>query len=183
MDGISLDMNSILQNFQVFWLQNSLIMAQDDRVTRLADNIVRAISLSENIQQNGFIINPANTTKINKEISRIINESFCVLVLFAFLQRVLNGGADIVRREYAVNQKFIDINVIYKGRSYPIEAKIKDSVTTESGIIQLLGYIDNCNAKHGWLIEFDRNPAKPLKEKITFETHIRGKNTVFVVGC
>jgi hypothetical protein len=183
MDGISLDMNSILKTFQEFWLQNSLIMAQHDRVTGLADNIINALSMAESVKQNGIIINPSNISKINKEVSRIINESFCVLVLFAFLQRVLNGGAELVRREYAVNQKFIDINVIYKGRSYPIEAKIKDSVTTESGIKQLLSYINNCNATQGWLIEFDRNPEKPLKDKISFETHIRGKNTVFVVGC
>jgi hypothetical protein len=183
MDGISLDMNGILRNFQEFWLQNSLIMAQGDRITGLANNIINSIILSENINQTEIMNNPIHITKINKEVSRIINESLCVLVFFSYLQRVLNGGAELVRREYAVNQKFIDINVIYQGRSYPIEAKIKDAVTTERGIIQLLGYINNCNATQGWLIEFDRNPEKPLKDKISFETHIRGCNTVFIVGC
>ncbi|MDR0548435.1 MAG: AAA-like domain-containing protein [Deltaproteobacteria bacterium] len=52
-------------------------------------------------------------------------ESTPHLVCFAFLQRVLNGAVEAFNREYALGRRRLDIEVKYKGVSYPIELKIK----------------------------------------------------------
>jgi hypothetical protein len=183
MDGSVLDMSGLLQAFQDFWLENSVILSKENNSDDLIDSIIDEVISSIENRRKSVKMTPARMAQISQNVSRLIKESLCVLVLCAFLQRVLNGGADSVRREHPLGSKFLDICVYYKGTPYPIEVKIKGTVSTEAGIKQLLGYIDRCNTSQGWLIEFDRNTNKPSKQKLSFKTCKRGKNTVFVVGC
>ncbi|MDR1041882.1 MAG: AAA-like domain-containing protein [Deltaproteobacteria bacterium] len=183
MDGKVLDMTGLLRAFQDFWLENAEILSKDNNNDELIDAIIEEVLSSKNHHGNIETTTPAKKAQIRKNVSKLIKESLCVLVLCAFLQRVLNGGAETVRRQHSLGSKFLDICVYYKEIPYPIEVKIKGTVTTESGIIQLLGYIGRCKTSQGWLVEFDRNPNKPSKQKLTFKTCRRGKNTVFVVGC
>ncbi|MDR1166511.1 MAG: ATP-binding protein, partial [Deltaproteobacteria bacterium] len=104
------------------------------------------------------------------------------LVLYAFLQRVLNGGADI-QREYALGRTRVDIRVTYKGRRYPIELKIKGVKTRAASVKQLSGYMDRLGASDGWLVVFDKDFAKPWGEKLSWDTVSHEGGTIRVVGC
>ncbi|MDR1296979.1 MAG: AAA-like domain-containing protein [Deltaproteobacteria bacterium] len=58
------------------------------------------------------------------------NENLVVLVLFAFLQRVFNGGA-FIKREYALGRLRVDILITYKDKRYPLEVKFKNTESEE----------------------------------------------------
>ncbi|MDR1109825.1 MAG: ATP-binding protein, partial [Deltaproteobacteria bacterium] len=109
-------------------------------------------------------------------------ENLVILVLFSFLQRVLNGGADI-KREYALGRLRVDICITYKERHYPLEVKIKGHKTEAININQLLGYMDRCGSAEGWLVVCDKDLNLPWKDKLTWETKTVGAQTIHVVGC
>jgi hypothetical protein len=50
------------------------------------------------------------------------------LILYAFLQRVINGGGQILR-EMATGTGRVDLCIIYENQKYPIELKISDYFT------------------------------------------------------
>jgi len=112
------------------------------------------------------------------------NEAAPHLVLQAFLQRVINGGGQIIR-EMALGKTRADLCVVYDGQKYPIELKILQTMRggVNEGIRQILGYMDKVGSDAGWLVIFDRDKGKNWDEKIymRFET-VRGKR-VAVVGC
>jgi hypothetical protein len=47
------------------------------------------------------------------------------VVCFVYLQRVLNGGVEVLTSEYALGRRRLDLKAKYKGISYPVELKIK----------------------------------------------------------
>jgi hypothetical protein len=82
------------------------------------------------------------------------------LVMMGFLQRVVNGGGQIVR-EMALGRGRLDICLIYEGERYPIELKLWDGEKTlAKGIEQTARYIDVCGCSEGWLALFDRRALK-----------------------
>jgi hypothetical protein len=104
------------------------------------------------------------------------------LYLQAFLQRVANGGAHI-GREFALGRKRADLLIEYAGLSYPIEVKLADR-NKKDALEQIAGYMDRCGAKEGWLVVFDRDPRKPWKEKLYWETEkLPVGGVVHRVGC
>jgi hypothetical protein len=106
------------------------------------------------------------------------------LILMAFLQRVINGGGQIVR-EYALGRRRIDLCVHYAGKRYPVEIKLLSGPKTrQEGIEQLSAYCDLCGQREGWLVIFDRNPEHPWEEKITWDTcqDAAGRH-LHLVGC
>jgi Holliday junction resolvase len=105
------------------------------------------------------------------------------LILMAFLQRIINGGGDIIR-EPAAGTGRLDLCVIYKGKKYPIELKIRyDNKTLEKGLVQLAEYMDTFGEKHGWLCLFDRDLNKSWDEKIHTDKHeTEDGKTITVVG-
>jgi hypothetical protein len=104
------------------------------------------------------------------------------LLMQAFLQRVINGGGNIVREMAAGNGR-IDLCVQYQGIAYPIELKIRyDHDTLQEGLTQLTGYMDKLGEKEGWLCLFDRSPEKSWDEKIYQKTETVEGKTVFVFG-
>jgi hypothetical protein len=104
------------------------------------------------------------------------------LILQAFLQRVINGGGNILR-EYASGRERMDLCVVYEGNKYPIELKLKYSNSVvQKGIEQLANYMDTIGETTGWLVIFDRSDTKDWDEKIFWQTeHYEGK-TIHVVG-
>jgi hypothetical protein len=105
------------------------------------------------------------------------------LVLQAFLQRVVNGGAYITR-EMAVGRGRVDVCVQYAGKSYPLELKLAGRGARQRGLEQTAEYMDAFGAKEGWLVIFDRGPKKPWSKKITWSTEkLAGGKTIHVVGC
>jgi len=93
------------------------------------------------------------------------------LLLQAFLQRVLSGGAHI-EREYGLGQQRVDLLIRWprpeSEQRFVIECKILRGnldKTLEKGLPQTAGYIDRCAADAGHLVIFDRS-AKPWQEKV-----------------
>jgi hypothetical protein len=109
------------------------------------------------------------------------------LVLFAFLQRVLNGGVDSIIREYALGSRRLDLGVKYKSIAYPVELKVKRKgrygpKKAQQSSEQILSYMDKLGAKEGWLVIFDKDSEKPWDEKLTWQTQQYYGKTIHTVG-
>lgn len=105
------------------------------------------------------------------------------LILMAFLQRVVNGGAHI-DREFALGRKRLDLCVQMGTHRYPVELKLRHSAKTEAeGIEQLGEYMDACGATEGWLVIFDRRPRRSWSRRIFWRTVKSGTRTIHVVGA
>ena len=104
------------------------------------------------------------------------------LILLAFLQRVVNGGARI-HREFATGTRRIDICIDYADKRYPIEMKIlyKDKTRTE-GIEQLSAYMNTMGCNEGWLVLCNRDNTTPWEQKLTWETIVQGGRQLHLVG-
>jgi hypothetical protein len=104
------------------------------------------------------------------------------LILMAFLQRVVNGGGNIIR-EMAIDTDRLDLYVNYMDKKYPIELKILYSpASIEKGIEQLSGYMDTLGVKDGWLCMFNRKPGVNWEEKIYMKSEKYQGNNIRVVG-
>jgi hypothetical protein len=104
------------------------------------------------------------------------------LILMAFLQRVINGGGQILR-EMAAGRGRLDLCAVYKGEKYPIEIKLlRGDKTRAQGVEQTLRYMDVYGATAGWLAIFDRDPGKSWDEKIYMDKETVSDKTVTVVG-
>ena len=105
------------------------------------------------------------------------------LVLQAFLQRVINGGGQIIR-EMALGKRRADLCVIYDGHKYPIELKILQNAKTYSeGLTQLSDYMDKVGSNVGWLVIFDRDTEKNWDEKIYMKKETVNEKEITVAGC
>jgi len=105
------------------------------------------------------------------------------LILMAFLQRVLNGGADLAR-EFATGTRRVDLCVTYAGGRYPIELKLhRGEKSRTEGLRQLADYIDKLHAEEGWLVLFDRTPGRSWDERIYWETEESGGRRLHIVGA
>ncbi|MDR1594976.1 MAG: AAA-like domain-containing protein, partial [Prevotellaceae bacterium] len=79
-----------------------------------------------------------------------------LLVMMAFLQRVVNGGGDIIR-DMATGNGRLDLLMTYKDQKYPIELKIRyGRKYVEEGLNQTVGYMDLHCCNEGWIVVFDR---------------------------
>ena len=111
-------------------------------------------------------------------------EAYPQLVLQAFLQRVINGGGQIVR-EMALGSGRLDLGVHFRGAVYPVEVK-KASLyakSHEEAYRQVAKYIDRLGMSEGWLVVADPDLTKPWEEKIgTDEVSFDGK-AIHVVKC
>ena len=137
------DMSGLLQGFQQFWRENSVMWSERFDYKEAAPH----------------------------------------LILQAFLQRIINGGGNILR-EYASGRGRLDLCVQYENRNYPIELKLYYNNKTQSeGLQQLAEYMDTFGATEGWLVIFDRRKSKSWREKIYWRVkQVEGK-VIYVVGC
>jgi len=116
--------------------------------------------------------------------TKVINypEAAPHLMLQGFLQRVINGGGQIIR-EFALGSMRLDLLAIYKSGRYPIEIKLNYQMKSIAPHKQLLDYMDRTATTEGWLVVFDRTPGKAWDEKIRWETAELGSWTVHTVWC
>jgi hypothetical protein len=104
------------------------------------------------------------------------------LILMAFLQRVINGGGDIIR-EMAAGRGRLDLCVVYDGEKYPIELKLwRGDKTRTQGVEQTLRYMDVYGAREGWLAIFDRDTGASWDEKIYMVKETVDGKTVTIIG-
>jgi hypothetical protein len=100
-------------------------------------------------------------------------EAFPHLLLMAFLQRVVNGGARI-EREYAAGRGRIDLAIFWKKSCHIFEIKIVSpkhgfESTLLQGKTQIARYSDKLPSTTRTLVIFDRRPemkAKPWDERL-----------------
>ncbi|MDR1156716.1 MAG: AAA-like domain-containing protein [Oscillospiraceae bacterium] len=104
------------------------------------------------------------------------------LILMAFLQRVINGGGQIIR-EMAAGRGRLDLCVVYEGAKYPLELKLwRGEKSRTQGIEQTLRYMDTCGTTEGWLAIFNRSASAAWDDKIYTEKEIVDGKTVTIVG-
>jgi hypothetical protein len=104
------------------------------------------------------------------------------LILMAFLQRVINGGGQIIR-EMAAGRGRLDLCVVYEGGKYPIELKLRRGEKSRpQGVEQTLRYMDVYGAREGWLAIFDRSVGASWDDKIYMEKETLDGKTVTIVG-
>jgi len=103
------------------------------------------------------------------------------IILQAFLQRVINGGGQIVR-EYALGRQRLDLLVCWQGNRYAIELKMKEQYRPAAAHSQMFGYLDQLGLKEGWMAVFDRDPDASWETKLTWRIiEFEGK-TLHLVG-
>jgi hypothetical protein len=111
------------------------------------------------------------------------DEAAAHLVIQAFLQRVINGGGQIIR-EMALGRKRADLCVVYEEHKYPIELKVLQNIKNQSKKFdQILAYMDRVGSDMGWLVIFDRSTEKSWDEKIYMTEEIIDGKRVVVAGC
>ncbi|MDR0348209.1 MAG: ATP-binding protein, partial [Tannerella sp.] len=106
-----------------------------------------------------------------------------LLVMMAFLQRVINGGGDIIR-EMATGNGRLDLLMTYNGRKYPIELKIRyGEKYLEEGLEQTARYMDIHDCNEGWMVVFDRRSTVTWKKKLYMRKETVNGKTITVTGA
>ena len=137
-----IDMNTLMQDFQQFWREDSAIWVEKFYYKEAAPH----------------------------------------LILMAFLQRILNGGGQILR-EMAAGTGFTDLCLVYQGKKYPIELKIRrGDKSVAEGIIQTMRYMDTFGCSEGWLAVFDQRQDISWDNKIYIKKETTDGKTVTVIG-
>jgi hypothetical protein len=104
------------------------------------------------------------------------------LVLMAFLQRVINGGGQIIR-EMSSGTGRLDLCLIYENKKYPIELKLHyGKKYLEEGLEQTARYMDIHGCSKGWLAVFDRRPDVKWEDKIYMKKEPVNGKTITIVG-
>jgi hypothetical protein len=104
------------------------------------------------------------------------------LIMMAFLQRVINGGGQIVR-EMAAGTGRLDLCLVYEDQKYPIELKLRyGEKYLEKGLEQTARYMDTYGCSEGWLVIFDRRTTVKWEEKLYFRKETVDGKTITVVG-
>jgi hypothetical protein len=164
--------SDILKAFQVFWRENAFLFPlriNEPEIESFKDKI-------SDLDNTNLIL------EILDLVSRKYDEAVYYLIMMAFLQRVVNGGA-LVHRQFAEGRGAVDLRVDFKGQKYLIECKIKGRKSEDDSFDQLVGYLDSAGEKEGWLVIFDRDRKKNWDKKITWKTTEVKGFTIHVVGC
>jgi hypothetical protein len=103
------------------------------------------------------------------------------IILQAFLQRVINGGGQIVR-EYALGRQRLDLLVYWQGNRYALELKMKEQYRPATAHTQMFGYLDRLGLIEGWMPVFDRDPALSWDAKLTWRTLESEGKRIHIVG-
>jgi Holliday junction resolvase len=102
--------------------------------------------------------------------------------MMGFLQRVVNGGGQIIR-EMAAGSGRLDICLIYEGQKYPIELKIRyGDKYIEEGLEQTARYMDIHHCNKGWMVVFDRRSTIAWEDKLYMRKETVNGKTITVVG-
>jgi hypothetical protein len=102
--------------------------------------------------------------------------------MMAFLQRIVNGGGQVVR-EMAAGRGFLDLCLVYDDQKYPIELKLwRGEKALKEGLEQTARYMDTYGCSEGWLLIFDRRPELKWDDKIYMRKETLGEKIITIVG-
>ncbi|MDR1153894.1 MAG: ATP-binding protein, partial [Bacteroidales bacterium] len=106
-----------------------------------------------------------------------------LLVMQAFLQRVVNGGGQIIRDMASGNGR-LDLMMIYNDQKYPIELKIRyGKKYVDDGLVQTAGYMDLHCCSEGWMVVFDRRKTVKWEDKLYIKKETVNGKTLTIVGA
>ena len=110
-------------------------------------------------------------------------EAYPHIVLQAFLQRVINGGGQIIR-EMALGKGALDLGVLFRDGKYAVEVKLKYNYekSPEKAYAQVLRYVEHLGQSEGWLVVFDPKFGD-WDAKLRHEDIVRDGKTVHVFFC
>jgi hypothetical protein len=171
-DGKVVFVSDILKRFQDFWRENASsfpLRINDLEIKSFKDKI-------DDLENKGLIL------EILDLVSSKYDEAVYTIILLAFLQRVVNGGA-LVHRQFAEGRGAVDLRISFKKQKYLIELKIKGRLSQAKSLDQLARYMDASGEKEGWLVFFDKTQDKSWDKKITWETIKHKELTIHIVGC
>ena len=117
-------------------------------------------------------------------VSQNFHEAYPHFVLQAFLQRVVNGGGQIIR-EMAIGRGRLDLGVVFGNEKYAVEVKTAAlyAKSPEKAHDQILKYMDGLGVSEGWLVVADADVTKPWDGKISTTDMPFGTKTVHLVRC
>ena len=117
-------------------------------------------------------------------VSQNFHEAYPHFVLQAFLQRVVNGGGQIVR-EMAIGRGRLDLGVHFGREKYAVEVKTAAlyAKSPEKAHAQILKYMDGLGVNEGWLVVADADVTKPWDGKISTTDMTFGTKIVHLVRC
>ena len=112
------------------------------------------------------------------------NEAYPHIVLQAFLQRVINGGGEIIR-EMALGKGALDLGVLFRGGKYAVEVKLKYNYEKnhEKAYDQVCRYMDHLGEPEGWLVVFDPDLGGDWDAKLSHEDIDWSGKTVHLFRC
>jgi hypothetical protein len=178
-----LKMNTLLEEFQKFWRQHSLSFPL--RVKQL-DKLNSESLISELNLQDSFEENITNLKTVILRIRHLLehkyDEAAYSFILMSFLQRLVNGGA-LVLREYAQGRRSVDLCIIFNKRKYFLEMKIKGQKKLEDSLDQLAGYLNAAQEKEGWLVIFDPARNENWDKKLYYRQEIFNNIIIHIFGC
>ena len=109
-------------------------------------------------------------------------EAAPLLIMMGFLQRVVNGGGQVIR-EMASGKGRLDICLIYENQKYPIELKIRyGEKYIGEGLRQTARYADCHCCNEGWMVVFDRRTTVGWEEKLYMKKETVNGKTITIVG-
>ncbi|MDR1040555.1 MAG: hypothetical protein LBR80_10415 [Deltaproteobacteria bacterium] len=180
--GNTLDMSGILSMFQDFWIENASEIESRSFVhvhKRSEITVTKTyLDFPDKKPTPDMYFSESGVVKL----THLLNESFCLLVLTAFLRKLVDMGAEIVG-DFAMGSESAIITLSYGQTSYPIVCTIKGRLPKEESIRRLRKHIVRCDSPEGWIVLFDRDPEKTRKDKSSWEIDSDGWNTAFIVGC
>ena len=111
-------------------------------------------------------------------------EAYPHLVLQAFLQRVINGGGQIIR-EMALGSGRLDLGVKFRDATYAVEVKTTAyyEKSPEEAHGQMGRYMDRLGVNEGWLVVADSDLSKPWEGKISTAVIPQDGKTIHLVRC
>jgi hypothetical protein len=157
---------------------------QDDMLSTVPDT---PWATDDGLDMQGLLLAFQDFWRENAQMNRApfeYNEAYPHIVLQAFLQRVLNGGGEIIR-EMALGKGALDLGVLFKGRKYAVEVKLRYlwDKNPDKALSQVRGYVDRLGVDEGWLVVFDPDMAKPWDEKISHEDRTVDGKPIHVFYC
>ena len=157
---------------------------QDDMLSSVPDT---PWATDDGLDMQGLLLAFQGFWRENAQMNRApfeYNEAYPHIVLQAFLQRVLNGGGEIIR-EMALGKGALDLGVLFRGFKYAVEVKLRYlwDKSPEKALSQVRGYTDRLGVDEGWLVVFDPDMTKAWDEKISREDHSVDGKSIHVFFC
>jgi hypothetical protein len=176
-------MNALLAEFQNFWRHHShsfpLRVNQADKFS--SESVVKDSDINDPFDDNSKKLE-SMISKIRRLLEHKYDEAAYSFILMSFLQRIVSGGAQVLR-EYAQGCGSVDLCIIFNDFRYFLEIKIKGQKSLNESLHQLAGYLNTGQEKEGWLVIIDPCKKGEWDKKIYYKEEKYENYTIHIFGC